>query len=535
MLGRRLNSGLFMRFSIAAVFTAAALSWALPCASATADKQLARGKGQVSYQSDAKSPPKLIFGSQIVADDAFAITGPKSDAQLRLRDSSTIDIGADTTVQVGRFHDAAPGETNQNVITVNNGVVHFVIHHPEGTAANYKFQTPTSQIAVRGTEGSILVSTSSTGVTTTTVTIASGSVVVTTGTTQAVVNAGQAVSAAAPAGTSASTSATMSNTVTAAPGAGTSAAAGTAGSGAGAAAGTAAAAAGTTAAAAGAVAAANNNGGTASPSPAPTATPTAVPTALPTLAPTPAPGSIVVVDVTGGVGSGNSSVDNTIVAVLGGPSAQTLIVTQNPCTTPLTFSVIPAGASTFTPATLPCTNGQISGNVVLTNNTYGTANYTVSGSGQTLTHTSNIFGEPTVTIGGAAITPLNNGIISFNGAATVTLSLTQAGPNPTLSVLLDCSATSAPNFHSTDPNVAGIGLNTFGNYALSGAAVASFTIMVRQGPQVVGAGSNLPPACNLDVSASAGGNFIIPINVTTTNIGITGVKRTIQTGPRVPK
>src|SRR5471030_1031003 len=226
----RLHSGLFGRFSAAVVFTAVALSVAYPAASATADKQLSRKSGQVAYKPDDKAAPKNIFGSQIVADDAYAVTGPKSLAQLRMPDSSEIDIGSDTTVKVGAFHQAAPGEKNENVILVNNGIVHFVIHHPEGTAANYKFQTPTSQIAVRGTEGSIFVSTSSTGVTTTTVTIASGSVVVTTGTTQAVVNAGQAVSAAAPAGTSASTGATMSNTVTAAPGAGTSAAAGTASS-----------------------------------------------------------------------------------------------------------------------------------------------------------------------------------------------------------------------------------------------------------------------------------------------------------------
>jgi len=169
MLGRRLNSGLFVRFSAAAVFTAAALSLALPCASATADKQLSHVKGQVGYQPDDKSPVKNIFGSQIVADNAYAVTGPKSAGLLRFADSSEIDIGADTTVGVGQFHPTGQGE---NVIHVQNGIVHFVIRHPEGTQANYKFQSPKSQRDVHGTEGPILGSRRRTGVTTKTVTSA---------------------------------------------------------------------------------------------------------------------------------------------------------------------------------------------------------------------------------------------------------------------------------------------------------------------------------------------------------------------------
>src|SRR5476649_333407 len=88
----RLNSGLFGRFSAVVVFTAVALSLAHPAASATADKQLSRKSGQVAYKQDDNSAPKNIFGSQIVADDAYAVTGPKSEGQLRLADSSEIDI-----------------------------------------------------------------------------------------------------------------------------------------------------------------------------------------------------------------------------------------------------------------------------------------------------------------------------------------------------------------------------------------------------------------------------------------------------------
>src|ERR1700730_6479068 len=51
-----------------------------------------------------------------------------------------------------------PGATTQtNQITVNHGALKFAIHHPQGVRSNYTFSTPTSQIAVRGTEAYLVV------------------------------------------------------------------------------------------------------------------------------------------------------------------------------------------------------------------------------------------------------------------------------------------------------------------------------------------------------------------------------------------
>lgn len=115
---------------------------------------MARVKGVVGYQTSATSEFKPIFGRLDLPDDAYAITKPNASAVLRLADSSEIDIGENTKVQVGAFSPAATG--NQNTIVLNGGALHFNIRHPQGGASNYHFVTATSQIAVRGTEGFLI-------------------------------------------------------------------------------------------------------------------------------------------------------------------------------------------------------------------------------------------------------------------------------------------------------------------------------------------------------------------------------------------
>ena len=122
--------------------------------SETGDKQLARVKGVVGYQVAATSEFKPIFGRLDLPDDAYAVTKPNASAVLRLKDSSEIDIGENTKVQVGAFSTAASGNTN--TIALNGGALHFNIRHPQGGQSNYKFVTATSQIAVRGTEGFLI-------------------------------------------------------------------------------------------------------------------------------------------------------------------------------------------------------------------------------------------------------------------------------------------------------------------------------------------------------------------------------------------
>jgi hypothetical protein len=147
MLVRRLGAG-------ALCFLA---SVSLVCdrvSSESGDKQLARVKGIVGYQVSATSVFKPIFGRLDLPDDAFAVTKPNAAAVLRLRDSSEIDIGENTKVQVGAFNPVESG--NQNTIVLNGGALHFNIRHPQGGQSNYRFVTATSQIAVRGTEGFLI-------------------------------------------------------------------------------------------------------------------------------------------------------------------------------------------------------------------------------------------------------------------------------------------------------------------------------------------------------------------------------------------
>jgi hypothetical protein len=117
----------------------------------TGDKQLARVKGVVGYQDSSTSEFKPIFGRLDLPDDAYAVTKPNATAVLRLKDSSEIDIGENTKVQVGAFNPAESGQTN--TIVLDGGALHFNIRHPQGGQSNYRFVTATSQIAVRGTEG----------------------------------------------------------------------------------------------------------------------------------------------------------------------------------------------------------------------------------------------------------------------------------------------------------------------------------------------------------------------------------------------
>ncbi len=132
-----------------------------PSAFAAADKELAAVKGSVSYQAPGAGAVPVV-GTQIVADNATAITGSNSAANLTLPDSSVVSLGSNTNIVVGAFTTGVqgPGST----ITVNNGALKFDIKHPAGGRANYSFQTPTSQIAVRGTVGILTVSSTQTQV-----------------------------------------------------------------------------------------------------------------------------------------------------------------------------------------------------------------------------------------------------------------------------------------------------------------------------------------------------------------------------------
>ena len=118
------------------------------------DKVLSNVKGSVSYEDSGKTTPVAANGSIVLADRATAVTGDASLGKLQLPDSSVVTLGAQTRVQLAFFNQTQTDSANAQFV-VYQGKTRFKVEHPEGAKANYTFVTPTSSIAVRGTEGDI--------------------------------------------------------------------------------------------------------------------------------------------------------------------------------------------------------------------------------------------------------------------------------------------------------------------------------------------------------------------------------------------
>lgn len=108
-----------------------------------------RVRGPVAYAlGDPASARATLIGSILLDGEASAITGVRGAADLALPDSSLVEIGDRTTVRIGAFAKAAGGTTE---IALAAGALRFVIRNPAGAKSNYRFSTPTTQVAVRGT------------------------------------------------------------------------------------------------------------------------------------------------------------------------------------------------------------------------------------------------------------------------------------------------------------------------------------------------------------------------------------------------
>lgn len=144
-----------MRRFLASLLCATLIVLLVPAAPspAAADKQLQNVKGDVSYQlASGAQRPLAARASIVLEDNASAITGANSLGGIVLPDSSRVMIGSSTKVQMGYFTQAAVASAK---FYIPYGKVRFKVEHPKGAQANYTFQTPTAQIAVRGTEGDI--------------------------------------------------------------------------------------------------------------------------------------------------------------------------------------------------------------------------------------------------------------------------------------------------------------------------------------------------------------------------------------------
>lgn len=131
------------------------LSFSVPPAGAAPDKQLQNLKGSVSHGQSASAQQAIAaHATAVVQDNETAETGANSLGGLVLPDSSRVLLGSDTQLRVDSFSQTDVANAH---FFIARGKVRFTVQHPKGSRANYTFQTPTAQIAVRGTEGDVAV------------------------------------------------------------------------------------------------------------------------------------------------------------------------------------------------------------------------------------------------------------------------------------------------------------------------------------------------------------------------------------------
>ena len=511
MLVRRLSAG-------ALCFVAGFTLISSRVSSETGDKQLARVKGTVGYQASATSNFKPIFGRLDLPDDAFAVTKPHAAAILRLKDSSEIDIGENTKVQVGEFTAASSG--TQNTINLQGGALHFNIRHPQGGQSNYKFVTATSQIAVRGTEGFLIAGTNGTQVVC--VSCAAGDVSVQVGQRTLSIVSNQTLTVLGTNPLSATTSITTNPSINnpavnqfnqnqnpfttnaTAPsidptgslsGTSSGAAGGIGGIGG------AAAAVGAAAGAAAIVATVTKPGAGASSMPMPTTTATVPPAAAPTPTGTPTPQSST---------TPIPALPGTLVVQINYPGAAnfplafTWPFSQLNATASASFSCGPANVISCVPQQ-QVTNGTLNG--ILSGTLLSAGAFTVSGSanGYTLAPaTFNVYGP-------IGVVPA---VLNFTGSlpATQILTFTQAGAT-TITASINCPGGS---------NAANVTLTNG-----MGPSPLTVTVTANSTPNA-SAGQAPSTACMITAHGQGNGSLsgvTVPVTITTLAIGISGHRR----------
>jgi hypothetical protein len=137
--------------SIVALVLAAAPIVASPAGSEKVLQNV--GGGVVLYGASATPTTNLPRNGTIALNDNdYAQTGPNNSlAHITMPDSSVITMAQSTKVQMSSFSQTDIAHAKFVVV----GKIRFDVRHPAGAQADYTFQTPTGQIAVRGTVGDI--------------------------------------------------------------------------------------------------------------------------------------------------------------------------------------------------------------------------------------------------------------------------------------------------------------------------------------------------------------------------------------------
>src|SRR5579863_1077849 len=165
------------------------LALALPASSAD-DNILRRDKGTVTYKLPT-TDPRALYAEVAVSDAVIATTDVATLATLQLSDSSQIRIGDRTTVRIGELHATEAANPASGTVFIERGAVRFNVVHPTGAVANYRFVTPTTQLAVRGTVGYFVAGPAGDQVYC--VKCADGDVTITTGTKTVQIHSGQSL------------------------------------------------------------------------------------------------------------------------------------------------------------------------------------------------------------------------------------------------------------------------------------------------------------------------------------------------------
>ncbi|MGH7716213.1 MAG: FecR domain-containing protein [Vulcanimicrobiaceae bacterium] len=134
--------------------TALLLALAAPVRGAD-DNILRRDKGIVTYKLPT-TDPRSLYAEVAVDDSVIATTAIASLATLQFSDSSEIRIGDRTNVRIGDLHVAEAANPAGGTVFIERGAVRFNVKHPMGAKADYRFVTPTTQLAVRGTVGYVV-------------------------------------------------------------------------------------------------------------------------------------------------------------------------------------------------------------------------------------------------------------------------------------------------------------------------------------------------------------------------------------------
>jgi hypothetical protein len=468
--------------------------------SAANDKELQRVSGTVGYTTTDNGTFNNVVGSLPLPDKAFAITEANSTGILRMPDSSEIGLGQNTKVQLAAFNDIRNGPGNQ--ITINNGALKFDIRHPAGKKANYRFVTPTSQIAVRGTIGLIAVTAAANGTTTTTIACVSGTFTATVGTSTVSLAAGNAITVAGGTVTTSSLgsvvssfqSAGITSPTGAGAGVGAGGAAGTAGAG-----GAGGAAGGAAGGSAGAIAGGAAGAG-------------AVGAVVATTTSKGSSGSFGPLSVLVGgvaVGAANQLFVSSV------PQSTTGTINDPGYTGTITLSATNPSVISVTPASF---NGP-TGPFTATISAFGSGSLSATDGTNTVSSAFSIYGPLTVSPTSVSFTGVNPSACS-TGGSTCTFTVAQSGPAASITI-------GNPVCQS------GYGATVSANSAPTSLASTPTATTINVSATAVGSTST-SAGCTITVTGQAAQTATVSVNISSTSIVIQG-KRQAQPSTRRPQ